>query len=42
MLQVASRMQFFKNSLASPEEEFIIPEWFFKTTVVIEPERTEF
>ena len=29
-------------SLASPEEELIIPEWFFKTTIVIEPERTEF
>ena len=42
MLQVTCRMQFFKNSLASPEEELIIPEWFFKLTVVIEPERIEF
>ena len=30
------------NSLASPEEKLIIPEWFFKTAIVIEPERIEF
>ena len=33
---------FFINSLASAETEPIIPEWFFKTTIVIEPERIEF
>ena len=33
---------FFKKSLASMESEAIIPEWFFETTIVIEPERTEF
>ena len=33
---------FLKNSLASPEEELIIPEWFFKTIIVVEPERIEF
>ena len=27
---------------ASIESESIIPEWFFKTTIVIEPERIEF
>ena len=30
------------NSLATMESESINPEWFFKTTIVIEPERIEF
>ena len=34
--------QMFKKSLASMESESIIPEWFFETTIVIEPERIEF
>ena len=32
----------FLNSLATMESESIIPEWFFKTKIVIEPERIEF
>ena len=28
--------------LGLTDEELIIPEWFFKTTIVIEPERIEF
>ena len=35
-------MQFWKKSSGSMESESIIPEWFFKTTMVIEPESIEF
>ena len=31
-----------KQSLASSDSESIIPEWFFKTVNMIEPERVEF
>ena len=35
-------MRIFTNSLVLAETEPIIPEWLFKTTTVIEPERIEF
>ena len=31
-----------KKSKASSDSESIIPEWFFKTVIMIEPERVEF
>ena len=31
-----------KKTLASSESESLIPEWFFKTVIMIEPERIEF
>ena len=33
---------FVKKSLGFEEDESIIPEFFFKTTIMIEPERIEF